>query len=461
MSAIGSVGGFGGLLANVSSGARAVGTGSRAGFGPASIVDIGAASARTVSSILTTKFFGKALLPPAAIRQRENERRRDLIAAQTALLSKDYSQVREVAGRMLGRDLNDAAAVHLIARSHQAEGNPKQATKFFARAAQLAPNNARFASDFRSSQILERSDAAVLRAAIGLLAKPQSRVEGFRLLSALADRSDDVGVLLAMGDALFDLRAKQQAVGAFALALDKAEGIGLSAVLKRADRVVADSPSAAIAHNFRGQVLQKMERFDEAITEFKLARDLEPIQTAYLLDLANAFVARGKSRVADGDLLGGKSDFLEARAIRPVNDDINRNVADVRIRLARQWLVRGALTSALGELNSARVRLPSDSDDLKKRLAGLYYSLGNRFTSQDDNITAASTLQQAYDLDASLTHKTALGAARNTLGLQYLDEENYSKAVDEFQKAVDLFPNIQEYQDNLDQAKALLDPPSE
>lgn len=459
MSAIGSVGGFGGLLANVSSGTRAAGTGSMAGFGPASIVEIGAASARTVSSILNIKFFATAPLPPAAIRQRENERRRDLLSAQTALVSKDYAAVRDVAGRMLGRDPNDPAANHLIARSHQAEGNLEQAAKFFARAAQLAPDNARFASDFRNAQILERSDVAVLRAAIGLLADPQSRVEGFRLLSILADRSDDSGVLLAMGDALFDLRAKQQAVGAFALALDKAEGIGLSAVLKRADRVVADSPDAAIAHDFRGKVLQKMERFDEAITEFKLARDLEPIETTYLLDLANAFVARGKSRVAGGDLLGGKSDFLEARAIRPVNDEINRNVVDVRIRLARQWLVRGALTSALGELNSARVRLPSDSADLKKRLAGLYYSLGNRFTSQDDNVTAASTLQQAYDLDASQTHKTVLGAARNTLGLQYLDEERYQDAIDEFQKAVDLFPNIQEYQDNLDQAKALLNPP--
>ncbi len=457
ISTIGNIGGISTLLGNVSGGTRAAGFGFAAGFGPATIVEIGAASANTVSSVLSTKFFSSAPLPPALLQQRSIERRRDLLEAQSALLVKDYAEVRTVAGRLLSRDQNDAAANHLIARSYQGEGNEREAIKYFSRASDQAPGNARFAADFRAAQLLTRSDTSVLRAATGMLKNPTSSGEGLRLLSQLAERSNSSLILLEMGDAFFDLRAKQQGLGAYALALDKAEGVGLNEVLVRADMVVGDSPDAAIAHNFRGKVLQKMERFDEALAEFRKARDLEPIEQVYIRDLAGAFVARGEARVASGDLLGGKADYLEARALQPVDDDINRKVADTRIKLGRQWMIRGALSSALGELNSARATLPSGSDDLEQTLAGLYYSLGNRFTSENDSLTAANTLQKAYDLDDSLTHRTALGAARNTLGLEYLADEDYSKAVDEFQKAVDLFPNIQEYQDNLDQATALRD----
>ena len=52
ISAIGNIGGIGTLLGNVSGGTRAAGFGFAAGVGPATIVEIGAASANTVSSAI-------------------------------------------------------------------------------------------------------------------------------------------------------------------------------------------------------------------------------------------------------------------------------------------------------------------------------------------------------------------------------------------------------------------------
>ena len=48
------------------------------------------------------------------------------------------------------------------------------------------------------------------------------RDQGREIFLKLAERSDNPSILLEMGDAFFDLRAKQQGLGAYALALDKA-----------------------------------------------------------------------------------------------------------------------------------------------------------------------------------------------------------------------------------------------
>jgi tetratricopeptide (TPR) repeat protein len=203
-----------------------------------------------------------------------------------------------------------------------------------------------------------------------------------------------------------------------------------------------------------------MGRFDEAIAAFRSSRELDSGEANYTLDLADALTARGQSRVAAGDLLGGRTDLEEARSMRPAFAEYKNNVVDVRLRLGQQWIARGALKTALIELDSARFALPAESDELKRRLAGLYSQLGSRYASRGDNQTAAGTLQKAYDLNGSSNNKRALGSARNTYGLDLMGEQNYADAVTQFQKAVDLFPDNAEYAANLAAAQNALNPPS-
>lgn len=430
------------------------------GFGPSSVVSLTSRAATAASTILGASVNGVATsLPPAVLQRQATRRNRDAVEASTALLNGENDKAREVARRMLALDNQDADAYHIMARSFQGDGDMKQAAFYFGKAAELDPGNERYASDQRNAQLLQQSDAAVIKAGRGLLKNPQTREDGLRLLTGLVSRTESPTTLMALGDALFELEAKQQALSVYADAFVVAGGEDLRALLERADIMVADSPEAAIAHQFRGRVLKKMERFDEAIAAFRSARSLDSTEAQYTLDLADALTARGQSRVATGDLLGARGDLEEARSMRPSFAEYKNNIVDVRLRLGQQWISRGALRTALTELDEAKFRLPSDSDELKRRLAGLYAQLGNRYTSRGDHQTAAGTLQKAYDLNGSSFNKRSLGASRNTYGLELMAEEDYANAVVQFQAAVDLFPENAEYAANLAAAQNALNPP--
>lgn len=456
------LGGAGGLLG---SSARSTLTRQKSsGFGPATVLDLRGKAAASIifdgSSILSAKLLGSNKpLPPALQRRYDALRSRDLLEASTALLDKKYDKVREVAAKMLRRDSNDAAATHLIARSHQSEGNIPKAIEFFGRAAQMAPDDARFASDLRNAQLLSRPEGVAVKAARQMLGNSTERAAGLRLMSVLAERSQKTATLLALGDAFMSIKAKQPALGAYYTALDLADNADLAGILERADELMLDSPKAPIVHKFRGDVLKRMGRLDEAITAYRTARDLNPTDGTYIKDLANAYADRGRLRLDRGDALGAKRDYEVARTLRPFSDDINRGLGESHMELGRVWLRRGALSSALGELNAARLVLPTGSQNLERTLAGLYFSLANRFTGQNDLQTAASTMQKAYDLNKNLTHKTELAKTRNALGLKYIDDGDYNNAIIQFQAAVDLFGNNQEYADNLQLALDLKNPP--
>lgn len=426
-------------------------------FGPDSIVDLSSATGATGAILGQAYGPPDTRLPYAVEKRRELERRRDLLAAQSALLDKNYAKVRDVAGTMLRRDHTDSAANHLIARSYQAEGDVSKAVEFYARAVHQSPDNERFVSDLRNAQLLGKPERTAIGAAVGMLNDPSQRAAGLRLMSLVADRTENASTLIALGDAFAKIRAKQQALGAYALALEKAASTAeQEAILKRADDLVGDEPEAAVAHDFRGKALLKLGRHEMAIDAFKRARDIMPDEPQYTIDLADAYVARGRERKDRGNHLSAKEDFESARLLRPAFAPYKREIAATRLELGRQWLSRGALRSALGELNAARVAMPADEDELKRRLSNLYYSLGNRYARKSDWATATGVFQHAYDLNGSLANKTVLADARNSFGLQFMAQEEWRKAVDQFKLAVKLFPNNETYAANLAEAESHL-----
>lgn len=429
-------------------------------FGPAALLDLSSGStspaAESALTILGARYGGPAPLP-AAVQSREDARRqRSIVAASTALLAKDYAGARAAALELLKRNGDDAAANHLLARATLGEGDTRSAIRYFARAAQLEPDNARYASDLRNAQFLERSDEAALSAARGMLKDPGQRASGLRLLYELADRSRSFTTLTALGDEFMKLKARQQAVGAYATALDLAREPQLGELLERARAVVQDSPDAAVAHRLVAEVLRRMGRHDEALVSLRRASELAPDDPQYLIDIAETYNARGEANLAADRLLAARDDFAQARQLRPVHDPYLRNTAETFTRLGQQWMARGALRSALADLNSARAFLPADgADDLLRRLAGLFYALGNRYGG-DDRKTALSAMQAAYDLNGTLTHKRGLADAHNALGLEYMDEGEYASAVEQFEAALALFADDERYADNLADAESRL-----
>jgi tetratricopeptide (TPR) repeat protein len=450
-----SVGGF-------SVAGTAVSESQSSGFGPASLLDLafGTGDASDTSqSILAARYSGTSVsLPAAAVAHQENERSRNIVAAQTALVNDDYEEVRKVARQMLARDQSDAAANHLIARSYMAEQNYREAAHYFKLASDLAPDESRYADDFENAVILMGSDTSAIATATKMMKNPQKAAAGLRLLSDVADRSENPQTLMALGDALFSIKARQQALGAYFNGLDLADGPALSPLLDRANMLLDDSPDAAIAYKFLGDVYAKLGKHDEALSAYRSARDLAPTDGTYIIDLANAYNARGAERLAAGDTLNARADFREAKSLRPTNEDIKRNIVLAGMEIGRQLIARRALSSALAELNSARLDMPADdNDELKRRLAGLYYSLGNRYVSSGDRATAASTFQKAYDLSPNLSHKLALAESRFQLGMQYYDDEDYENALTQFEAAYDLVPHNQQYEDMYNTVLDLLD----
>lgn len=456
VTAIASVG-LGSLLGPVSAPASAVGG---VDFGPAALLDLSGGSAGPAAdstrTILGARYGSPAPLPEAVLKRQNARRQRDIVAANTALLGKDFAAARGTALALLKRNPDDAAANHLMARALLGEGDTPAAIRYFNRAAQLEPDNQRYSSDLRNAQFLERSDAAALNAARGMLKDPGQRAAGLRLLYELADRSRSTTTLIALGDEFMKLKARQQAVGAYASALDQATAPELNDLLGRARAVVEDSPNAAVAHRLVAEVLRRMGRYDEALVSLRRASDLAPDDPTYLIDMAETYNARGESNLAADRLLAARADFEQARQLRPVYQPYLRNTAATLTRLGQQWMSRGALSSALSELNAARGYLTSGDDELRRRLSGLFFALGNRYGAEGDRKTALSAMRSAYDLNGTLTHKRGLADAHNALGMQFMEEQDYARAVAQFQAAVALFSNDDRYAANLADAQSRL-----
>lgn len=424
-------------------------------FGPPVELQINGAAALAdpTGAILGAKFAG-SVSDRALARKRQAQRQRDLIAAGAALLEKDFGRARDVAQQMLKRDSDDADATHIIGRSYQGEGDMRAAIKFFARAAQLAPDNKEYGGDLRNAQLLAGSDADAINAARTMLRDPSQRVAAIRLLTAVGERTHDASARLAIGDAYLEQKSRQLALQSYQAALDGADVGTLSRLAERAERLLADEPSASAVFKFRGDIRLRSGAFADAIDDYRTAQVLDTTGATFSDALAGAHAQRGRDFRSRGQLEEAQADLREAAALDYFNLDLKREMSQVSLDLGYQRMNFGALNLALGAFSDARVALPGDDPALQNSVAAGYFALGGRFTQAGDLETAAMVHQTAFDLNSTSEHRLGLAGARVALGGWFGGLNRWSDAVTEYEKAVELYPDNATYLALLEDARS-------
>ena len=380
----------------------------------------------------------------------ETRRRTALEAAADRINAGNAQGGRAAAQALLKKNPEDASALALVGRSHVLEHNYKQAEKYYARAAALAPNHARIQSDLANTRTLQGSDEEVLAVARRKLKNPSTCNDALRLLFDLADRSPlNIEVHLALADGFEAGRQPLQSL----LSLQKAQAFAdkntVVGVIERAEAFVEKHPDVGMGHNLLGRALQKAGRTREGMRELQAARRIAPNNVSYAHDLADAYVARSLSRLDGGDLQSAAADLRQAYAITPVAKGYGEATARLEAALGKRHINAGRYTIAVQHLNRAKAKAPNDQE-FKDQLALEYLRVAKHYHSEGDSDFALTSYRAANELNPdsfTAAYNTAL--LSHAKGVELRDDGKYESAIEHFRRAYELRPTKDVYRQDL------------
>lgn len=218
-------------------------------------------------------------------------------------------------------------------------------------------------------------------------------------------------------------------------------------------RAIALRPDFAAAHQELGLSLERQQRFEDALKEFRSAAALNP-------RLTQALLGQARMKAALGDAVAARTIFTRCIASDPKD-------ASARVLFAAFLRQRGQAKDAIGEAQRASV--------LKPDLASAYYEMGMALKEVGDRGGAENALRRALRIDSSDEQShialvallraegktgaagTELAAVRsilkrqsdrdeaalaNKLGVGFASQQKWSEAIAQFQKALDLKPDL-------------------
>ncbi|MGD0282197.1 MAG: tetratricopeptide repeat protein [Dissulfurispiraceae bacterium] len=184
---------------------------------------------------------------------------------------------------------------------------------------------------------------------------------------------------------------------------------------------VKKSPESELIHRRLGRVFRGMNRYGEAIEQYRKAVELNHNDLMARRYLAEAYTKSGMAEQAEEQVqIANKLDPLFL---------LNEGVA-----LAIKGLVKEAIE------NFEKVLTINPNHD------SAHYNLGITFAK-------SGQIEKAIKhLEASVRLKPKNALYRNTLGLVYQDEGSFDKAIEQFKSAVELSPSEEAYRRNLNTA---------
>jgi tetratricopeptide (TPR) repeat protein len=245
------------------------------------------------------------------------------------------------------------------------------------------------------------------------IAKALARSPRYARARMLAsDLAADAGRAQQALDLLRPLIAQEPEVGALYNRCGLAqEALGdLESALSDFERAATLDPSLPQPHINIGRLLREQDRSRDAERAFALAIARAPSE-------ADAWLGRGLSRVALGDLEGGRLDIQQARELGPAQPAPLVALADLDAR-------RGALDAAMQRYRAA---LALASDD-----AVTWVKLGNALARRREYAQARESFERAIEL------QPALAAAHNGLGAALMGQGLRSDAEKAFTTAAEL-----------------------
>jgi tetratricopeptide (TPR) repeat protein/GR25 family glycosyltransferase involved in LPS biosynthesis len=230
------------------------------------------------------------------------------------------------------------------------------------------------------------------------------------------------GLLSAASAALERVRAisPEDATASYNLARVRLLQGQAKAALDLLDHVVALAPDFALAHSNRGVALLALDRAGEAERAFTFAAGLTP-------DLFEAHKGLAAARLAGGDLAGAADATRAALRLRPEDDALAADLADLNLHLAKRAEVAGRLDEAVSYARRA-------ADAPGRRLAALVNTadLLERLGAYREAWAAAKA---ATDLDPRSPQ------ALNNLGVACLRLGRPEEAEAAFRAAVSVAPD--------------------
>ena len=174
-------------------------------------------------------------------------------------------------------------------------------------------------------------------------------------------------------------------------------------------------------------------------------------------DLANAFYSAGRTlesrRIAAGDEVGDElTAFKSAYELDRENLTYQRKLAETQKTLGDQYMADGEYQKAGNAYKYAYEVYDDDETNLTAAI-NAFMAWGDERTAAYDHGQAIAAYQAAYDLDTdNETAKFSLAEAFNRRGLFYrsLGRDFYSDAASDFQSAIDLYPDNDDYLNNYD-----------
>ncbi|MEE9296790.1 MAG: hypothetical protein V3W34_17740, partial [Phycisphaerae bacterium] len=437
------------------SGSQGQPAGGGSAFGPAAVVDGSTPDFtqglyNSLGALLGTANIRGAAAPSAATSASQDRRAKTVASAAAKIDAGDFKGGRAEAEGLLEKNSADVTALHLIAHSYLGEQNYPKAEQFYARASALNPNSARLKGDLANARSLQKSDDEVLAAARRKLQSPSHRIEALRLLLHLSDRSpNNTEVYLALADGFSASRDPIQVIGALQEAVRVADKSQIEKVITRAKRLAEEHPDVGLTHNILGRALQKAGHVRAAIRELQTATKTAPDNTAYVLDLANAYVARAQAKLESGDVESAGADLQAARSIDPANTGLGEASARVAAHRAGRFIVIGLYNRALGELSKAAAKAPDDVR-FKNRVAVLYGQVATHFENQNADAIALSSYRKAYQLNPNSTvARRKVGELSHQEGLSAVSAQNYDSAIIHFERAYDTARSNDSYRKDL------------
>ncbi len=451
---------FGGYAAGLVSGIASGVSASSTGGGLASLT----ATAGNSSSYSQSLYNAQGSLLSASIPQipqdfnapptRAEIERSEKLQRAANLIDAGYTRAgRGMAEELVVKDSTDVAAVRLIGTAHLLDQSYKDAERFFARAASLAPGSASIEADLSLSRTLQKDDDEVLREAKRKLESPSHVSEGLRTLQHLSRRRpNDADIYIAMSDAYAQQRQSAQVVGALQEALRRADDSNIEEVVSRATTLKEKHSQVGIPYNLLGRALLKAGDFNQAIRELETAVQLAPENNAYPKDLATAFLDRATQYLKAGNLTAAQLDARAASELDPLNGNLRGVESRIAASEAQDALASGWTNRAFADLITAMNKAPVDNA-YKKELAGMFMTAGVRFEADGETSSALSAFSKAFKLDpSSRSAKKMYSELSFSEGQRELSEGDYDDAIRYLQDAYDTYRVTDDYRTELARA---------
>lgn len=444
----------GGLLSAL--GAKSPSRTSRSSFGPA--FKLGAATTNfaqglynSLGSLLTSQMVSGV---PTTDSRAAEERLETLKAIAAKIDSGDVKGGRDDALKLLERRADDITVIRLVANTYLAEKNYVEAERYSKRAAGLVPGNATLRGDVTIAAALQKNDQEVLAEARRLVKTPEQRTTGLRLLLRLTDRSpNSAEAYLIMADGYAANRQPAQELVALNEAVSRADAGEAEEIIGRARKLAGKYPKLGLPHNLQGRAYIKTGRLNDAIKELEIAVKLTPENGGYVIDLADAYVARANDKLARGDSAGVTTDLNSAQRLDPFSTGLAEATGRLALHDARRDVMLGRYVNALNNLRTAASKGPNDAS-FNKKVAALYTAVGAHFRDNDGDTTALLAFSKAYELDpTSVTARNNVGTLAHKLGLEALSNKSYFSAVSYLEQAYQTKKTDTTYRTDL--AKAL------